>query len=74
MNTKSIKQKYVQQVEVARARLRMTKTEMAHKLGTSRSQLERLLDPDEGALTLDYLVRAAAVVGLKMHIKMSKIK
>ena len=56
------------QLEKARIRLNMSKTALAKKLGTSRSQLARILDPAENAITLDLLLRAAAAVGLKLKI------
>lgn len=45
----------------------LSKTEMARRMGTSRSALERLLDPDNASVTLLTLERAAKAVG--KHIK-----
>ncbi len=40
-----------------------TKSEMAGELKTSRSQLDRLLDPTNTAVSLETLARAANVLG-----------
>ena len=45
----------------------MSKTRMAALLQTSRSQLDRLLDPSSD-VTLSTLERAAALVGRKLSI------
>ncbi len=41
------------------------KTEMARKIGTSRSQLDRLLDPENTSVTLATLVKSTAAIGKK---------
>lgn len=46
----------------------MTKTAMAQVLGTSRSGLDRLLDPENTSVTLHTLVKAAELTGKKIHI------
>jgi DNA-binding Xre family transcriptional regulator len=48
----------------------ITKTAMAARLGTSRSQLDRLLDPENATVQLDTISRAARVVGKKLRIEM----
>lgn len=47
----------------------ITKTSLAKKLQTSRSQLDRILDPDNSSITLDVLERVAYAVGKKLHIE-----
>lgn len=47
---------------------RITKTRMAELMQTSRAQVDRLLDPDNGSATLDTLVRAAHVLGRGLHV------
>ena len=42
---------------------KITKVEMARRLETSRSQLDRLLDPNYTGITLSMLTRAAKIVG-----------
>jgi DNA-binding phage protein len=46
----------------------ITKVEMARRMGTSRVQLDRLLNPDNPSVTLATLVKAANAVGKKISI------
>lgn len=46
----------------------ITKTALAHELGTSRSGLERILDPENTSITLHTLSKAAELTGKKIHI------
>jgi antitoxin HicB len=48
----------------------LTKVSMAKKMGTSRAQLDRLLDPNEHNITLASLARAAGSVGRKLKIQL----
>ena len=47
----------------------LTKTELAERMHTSRSQLDRLLDPDNTTITLDSLDRLARAVGRQLRIE-----
>lgn len=49
---------------------KITKTAMARRLGTSRSQLDRLLDPRNATVQLDTIARAAQALGKKLKIEM----
>ena len=51
----------------------ISKTDMAKRLKTSRSQLDRLLDPDNETITLQTASRAAAVLGMTLEINLSPI-
>ena len=48
---------------------KLTKSAMALRMGTSRSQLDRLLDPDTDSMTIDTLVRAAHAVGRRVNVE-----
>ena len=48
----------------------ITKTRMAERMGTSRAQLDRLLDPENVGVTLETLQRAAAVVGRDLRLEL----
>lgn len=48
----------------------ITKVAMAKKLDTSRSQLDRILDPNNDSVTLGLLTRAAQVLGRKLHLEL----
>lgn len=43
---------------------------MAERMGTSRSQIARLLDPRDGNVTLTTLQRAAAMLGRKVRLEL----
>jgi antitoxin HicB len=55
-------------------RQQKTKLEMARALGTSRSQLDRLLDPKNAAVSLASIARAAHVVGKRVDIRLTDIQ
>ncbi len=57
------------QVADLMAEKRLTKTELAARMNTSRSQLDRLLDPENTAVTLDSLNRLAQAVGKQLRIE-----
>jgi predicted XRE-type DNA-binding protein len=49
---------------------KITKVEMARRLKTSRSQLDRLLDPENDRVTLGVLSRAARVLGRSLKLEL----
>jgi antitoxin HicB len=50
---------------------KLSKSEMASRMRTSRAALERLLDPANSSVTLSTLERAAAAVGKKLKVELS---
>ena len=48
----------------------LTKTDMAKRMGTTRAQLDRLLNPENPATTLQTLVKAAGAVGKRVKISL----
>jgi DNA-binding phage protein len=48
----------------------ISKKTMAARMGTSRSQLDRLLDPENGAVHLQTIARAARAVGKRLRLEM----
>ena len=48
----------------------LSKTAMAGLMETSRSQLDRLLDPENTSVTLHTMQRAAMCVGLKLRLEL----
>ncbi|PZR75333.1 MAG: hypothetical protein DI537_45105 [Stutzerimonas stutzeri] len=46
------------------------KAEMAKRLHTSRSQIDRILDPEYQGVTLAVLARAANAVGRRLHLEL----
>jgi len=51
-----------------------TKQAMARQLHTSRSQLDRLLDPQNVSVTLDTITRAARALGKRVIIRVADVK
>jgi antitoxin HicB len=49
---------------------KLTKVAMAKRMNTSRSQLDRLLDPHNVSVSLDTLTRAAAAVGRGIRLEL----
>ena len=58
------------QLQEAMKSQHLNKVEMAKRMHTSRSQLDRLLDPDNDKVQLDTLNRAAAIVGKRLKIEL----
>ena len=51
-----------------------TKQAMAKQLHTSRSKLDRLLDPQNVSVTLDTIARAARALGKRLVIRVADAK
>jgi antitoxin HicB len=49
----------------------LTKTALAAQMGTTRAQLDRLLDPDNDSVTLATLKRAAKALGKKLRLELA---
>ena len=65
----AVKRVLASQIEKAMTENRLTKAEMARRMETSRSQLNRLLDPETESVTLDTLARAAEAVGRRVRVE-----
>jgi len=50
--------------------MHLSKSAMAIKLHTSRSALDRLLDPDNMSVTLASLIKASSVLGKRIQISL----
>jgi hypothetical protein len=48
----------------------LSKVVMAERMGTSRSSLDRLLDPNNDALALSTLAKAATVLGKELQLQL----
>jgi hypothetical protein len=59
------------QISEAMEQSQITKAQLAEKLQTSRSQIDRLLDPDNTAVTLESLERLAVAVGRQLRIELA---
>lgn len=66
----ALKEIIADQIAVAMKKQRITKSRMAARMGTSRRQLDRLLDPANPSVTLLTLRRAASAVGRKLRVEL----
>ena len=66
----AIKEVIAWQIEQAMKTQKLSRKRLADRMGTSRSQVGRLLDPKNGNVTLTTLQRAAAIVGRKVRIEL----
>jgi len=66
----AIKEAVAWQVQQAMTKEKITKVEMAKRMKTSRAALDRLLDPGNGAVTLQTLSRAAHAIGRGLRIEL----
>lgn len=58
------------QLAAAMKEQHISKVEMAKRLETSRSQLDRLLDPSNDGVSLTVLARAAHAVGRSLRLEL----
>ncbi len=66
----AIKRVLAWQIQKAMKQKHLKKAEMAKRMETSRSQLERLLDPTNDSLTLSTLARAGHVLGREIRVEL----
>jgi len=67
---RAIKRVIAFQLSEAMKKNGISKVAMAERLKTSRSQLDRLLDPNNGNVTIGTLARAAEVVGRSIRLEL----
>jgi len=58
------------QIEQAMKAGKMSRSALAQRMQTSRSQIQRLLDPKDGNVTLNTLQRAAKIVGRSLRLEL----
>jgi len=68
-NAVAIKRLLAWQLEQAMAKERLSKNAMAKRMRTSRSQLDRILDPENDRIQLDTVLKAARVLGRGVRIE-----
>ena len=66
----ALKRVLARQVRAAMDDGGLSKAEMARRMHTSRSQLDRLLDPENDSITLTTLQKAATVVGREVRLEL----
>ena len=70
IDTVAIKRALAWQIARAMKERRLTKSAMAREMRTSRSAIDRLLDPEKPSVTLQTLDRAAKVLGKRLRIEL----
>lgn len=70
INLIAIKRVIAWQVKQAMEKKNLSKTEMAKQMNTSRSSLNRLLDPNNTSVTLDTIERAARVIDKRVRVEL----
>jgi DNA-binding Xre family transcriptional regulator len=66
----AIKRVVAYQIAEEMKKKKLTKTEMASRMKTSRAALERLLDPENASITLFTLERAASALGKRLTVQL----
>ncbi len=67
----AIKRVIAYQIEKEMKRAKLSKAAMALRMRTSRSALDRLLDPTNMSVTLQTLERAALALGKDLEVKLA---
>lgn len=71
---KAIKEVVAWQLAAAMRERKLSKNQLAKRMHTSRTQVDRVLDPDAGNVTIETLQRAAELVGRKVKIELVAAK
>ena len=67
---KAIKEVIAWQLADAMKEQGLTKTRLAALMHTSRTQVDRVLDPNDGNVTIETLQRAAAILGRRVQLEL----
>jgi antitoxin HicB len=70
VTTAAVKAVVARQISEEMKKQRITKARMAELMKTSRAQVDRLLDPDNGSATLETLMRVARIVGRELRLEL----
>ena len=66
----AIKRVLAWQLEEAMKHEKLSKNQMAKAMHTSRSQLDRILDPENERIQLDTMIKAARILGKQLRIEL----
>jgi antitoxin HicB len=72
VQAKALKRALAEQLQESMQAAKLTKLDMAKKMATSRSQLDRVLDPGNVSVQLDTLTKAARALGKEIEIKIKR--
>jgi antitoxin HicB len=67
---RAIKEVIAWQLAEAMKERKLSKRRLAVMMRTSRTQIDRVLDPEDGNVTIETLRRAAALVGRKVQLEL----
>jgi len=67
---RAVKEVIAWQLEQAMRARRLSKRRLAIMMKTSRTQIDRVLDPANGNVTIETLQRAAAILGRKVQVEL----
>ena len=70
VQARALKRALAEQLEDAMQSGNLSKVLMAQRMATSRSQLDRVLDPSNLSIQLDTLIKAAGAVGRTVEIRL----
>jgi len=70
----AVKRVIALQIERAMVAGNVSRSEMARRMGTSRSTVDRLLDPANPSVTLHTLERAASAVGRRLDVRLEEVR
>lgn len=70
VTAKALKRAISEQLKDGMVANRITKVAMAARMETSRTQVDRLLDPDNLKIQFDSLVKAATAIGKHVKIRL----
>lgn len=70
VTARAIKRVIARQLDALMEDQGLSKSALAKKMKTSRAQLDRVLDPDNGSVTLETLTRAARAVGRQLRMEL----
>jgi predicted XRE-type DNA-binding protein len=68
VNAMAVKRVLAWQIEQAMTAQGLNKTEVAKRMRTSRSQLDRLLDPENDKVLLQTIHKAASAIGKRLIV------
>jgi len=69
--TAALKRVIAWQIEIGMTEKRISKSDMARAMRTSRAALDRLLDPSSESVTLRTMARAAKVLGKRLRMELA---
>ena len=72
VQARALKRALAEQLDDAMQSGKLSKVSMAQRMATSRSQLDRVLDPTNLSIQLDTLIKAASAVGKTVEIRLKR--